>query len=33
MQDFAFAVKEKVTPDHEVIDEAIGEEGEVSLLP
>jgi hypothetical protein len=32
MQDFAYAVKEKETPEHEVIDEAIREEGEVSLL-
>lgn len=32
MQDFTYAVKEKVTPDHEVIDEAIREEGEVTLL-
>lgn len=32
MKDFAYAVKEKMTPDHEVIDEAIREEGEVSLL-
>ena len=32
MQDFAYAVKEKVTPDHEVIDEAIKEEGDVSLV-
>ncbi len=29
MMDFAYAVKEKVTPDHEVIDEAIREQGEV----
>lgn len=31
MKDFEFAVKEKVTPDHEVIDEAIREQAEVSL--
>lgn len=30
MKDFEFAVKEKVTPDHEVIDEAIREQAEVS---
>ncbi|KAI9870234.1 MAG: hypothetical protein M1830_004495 [Pleopsidium flavum] len=28
LQDFAFALKEKVTPDHDVIDEAIREEAE-----
>ena len=32
LQDFAYAVKEKVTQDHEVIDEAIREEGDVGLL-
>lgn len=30
MQDFSFAVKEKVVEDHNVIDEAIREEAEVS---
>ena len=29
MADLGFAVKEKVTPDHDVIDEAIREEAEV----
>lgn len=29
MQDFSFAVKEKVVEDHNVIDEAIKEEAEV----
>jgi hypothetical protein len=29
LQDFAYAAKEKVTPDHDVIDEAIREEAEV----
>lgn len=32
MQDFSFAVKEKVVEDHNVIDEAILEEAEVSIL-
>lgn len=32
MQDLSFAAKEKVVPDHDVIDEAIREEAEVSLL-
>ena len=31
MGDLAYAVKEKVTPDHDVIDEAIREEAEVWL--
>jgi hypothetical protein len=31
MQDLSFAVKEKVVEDHNVIDEAIREEAEVSL--
>jgi len=31
MQDFSFAVKEKVVEDHNVIDEAIREEAEVRL--
>lgn len=31
MQDLSFAVKEKVVPDHDVIDEAIREEAEVSF--
>ena len=31
MADLGFAVKEKVTPDHDVIDEAIREEAEVWL--
>ena len=30
--DLSFAVKEKVVPDHDVIDEAIREEAEVSFL-
>lgn len=30
MQDFSFAVKEKVVEDHNVIDDAIREEAEVS---
>ena len=30
LQDFGYAVKEKVTPDHDVIDEAIREKAEVS---
>ena len=29
MQDFGYAVKEKVTPDHDVIDDAIREKAEV----
>jgi hypothetical protein len=32
MQDLAYAVKEKVVEDHNVIDEAIREEAEVSLM-
>ena len=32
MADLGFAVKEKVTPDHDVIDEAIREEAEVGAL-
>lgn len=32
LQDFAYAVKEKVTPDHDVIDDAIREEAEVCLF-
>lgn len=32
MQDLAYAVKEKVVEDHNVIDEAIREEAEVSLI-
>lgn len=32
LQDLSFAVKEKVVPDHDVIDEAIREEAEVSFL-
>jgi len=31
MQDFSFAVKEKVVEDHNVIDEAIREEAEVGM--
>ena len=31
MADLGFAVKEKVTPDHDVIDEAIREEAEVRI--
>ena len=33
MQDLSFAAKEKVVEDHDVIDEAIREEAEVSLQP
>ena len=33
MQDLSFAAKEKVVPDHDVIDEAIREEAEVSCHP
>lgn len=32
MQDLSFATKEKVVPDHDVIDEAIREQAEVSFL-
>lgn len=32
MQDLAYAVKEKVVEDHNVIDEAIREEAEVSII-
>jgi tetratricopeptide (TPR) repeat protein len=32
MQDLSFAAKEKVVPDHDVIDEAIREEAEVRFL-
>lgn len=32
MQDFSFAVKEKVVEDHNVIDEAIREEAEVIIF-
>jgi tetratricopeptide (TPR) repeat protein len=32
MQDLSFAAKEKVVPDHDVIDEAINEAAEVSLI-
>jgi tetratricopeptide (TPR) repeat protein len=32
MQDLSYAAKEKVVPDHDVIDEAIREEAEVSFL-
>lgn len=31
MGDLTFAAKEKVIPDHDVIDEAIGEEAEVRI--
>lgn len=30
MQDFQYAVKEKMTPDHDVIDDAIREQAQVS---
>ena len=33
LQDFEYAVREKMTPDHEVIDDAIREKAEVSLRP
>lgn len=33
MQDFSFAVKEKVVEDHNVIDEAIKEKADVSRTP
>jgi hypothetical protein len=32
LQDLQFASKEKVTPDHDVIDEAIREQAEVLFL-
>jgi tetratricopeptide (TPR) repeat protein len=32
LQDLSFAAKEKVVPDHDVIDEAIREEAEVPML-
>lgn len=33
MQDFSYAVKEKVVEDHNVIDDAINEQAEVSESP
>ena len=33
MTDLSYAVKEKVTPDHDVIDDAISEEAEVRVPP
>jgi hypothetical protein len=33
MQDFSYAIKEKMVDDHDVIDEAIKDEAEVRLYP
>jgi tetratricopeptide (TPR) repeat protein len=33
MQDMSYAAKEKVVPDHDVIDEAIREQAEVRIVP